>query len=189
MSTATTTRKKIHPQMFALYVAMASIAMMFAGLTSAYIVRKGQDNWRVFELPHIFWFSTVVIVASSVTVHLGLRALKARKIPLFRALTLLTLVLGICFGLLQYEGFLQLYRAPQPVRLDGNPSESFLFIIWGLHLLHIAGGIVALLVVWLRSLRRNVKEYAATGMAIAANYWHFVDVLWLYLFVFFLVNQ
>ncbi|GAA4453427.1 cytochrome c oxidase subunit 3 [Rurimicrobium arvi] len=175
--------------MFALYVAMASIAMMFAGLTSAYIVRRGQPNWRSYELPHIFWFSTVVIVLSSVTVHLALRALKARRIPVFRAFVVLSLVLGLCFGLLQYIGFSELYHAPKPVRLDGNPSESFLFIIWGLHLAHIAGGIVALLVVWLRSFRKNVKEYSATGMSIAANYWHFVDLLWLYLFIFFLVNQ
>ncbi|MGC4059233.1 MAG: cytochrome c oxidase subunit 3 [Chitinophagaceae bacterium] len=123
---------------------------------------------------------------SSVTVHLALRALKARRIPVFRAFVVLSLVLGLCFGLLQY---IIIVPCSKPVRLDGNPSESFLFIIWGLHLAHIAGGIVALLVVWLRSFRKNVKEYSATGMSIAANYWHFVDLLWLYLFIFFLVNQ
>lgn len=182
----TAPRKKIHPQMFALYIAMASIAMMFAGLTSAYIVRKAQPNWRVFELPSVFWISTVVIVSSSITIALALKAHKARKIIQARWLMLLTLVLGISFGLLQYFGFYELYHLPQPVRVEGNPSESFLFIIWGLHLLHIAGGLVALIFVLLRSFRKNVKEYSSNGIAITANYWHFVDILWIYLFLFFM---
>jgi cytochrome c oxidase subunit III len=182
----TTPRKRIHPQMFAMYIAMASIAMMFAGLTSAYIVRKAQPNWRVFELPTIFWVSTIVIISSSITIALALKAFKARKVIQSRWLMLLTLVLGITFGLLQYFGFYELYHLPQPVRVAGNPSESFLFIIWGLHLLHIAGGIVALLFVFIRSFRKNIKEYNSTGLAIVANYWHFVDVLWIYLFLFFM---
>lgn len=183
---STVQRKKIHPQMFALYIAMASIAMMFAGLTSAYIVRKAQPNWRIFELPGVFWISTIVILASSLSIVLALRSFKARKIIQARWLMLLTLGLGITFGLLQYFGFYQLYHLPQPVRVEGNPSESFLFIIWGLHLLHIVGGIVALIIVLLRSFRKNIKEYNSTGLAIVANYWHFVDVLWIYLFLFFM---
>jgi cytochrome c oxidase subunit 3 len=182
----TVARKKIHPQMFALYVAMASIAMMFAGLTSAYIVRKAQPNWRVFELPSVFWVSTVIIVSSSITIALALKAHKKRKLNQARWLMLITLVLGITFGLLQYLGFYELYHLPQPVRVEGNPSESFLFIIWGLHLLHIAGGVVALVIVLLRSLRKNVKEYSSNGIAIVANYWHFIDFLWIYLFLFFM---
>ncbi len=188
MSTETVQRKRIHPQMFALYIGMASIAMMFAGLTSAYIVRKSQANWRIYELPSVFWVSTVAIILSSVTIALSLRALKARKIAQYRMLVGVTLILGIGFGLLQYLGFYQLYHLPQPVQVSGNPSESFLFVIWGLHLLHIAGGIVALIIVFLRSFRRNIKEYNTTGLAIVANYWHFVDVLWIYLFIFFMMN-
>lgn len=182
----TAPRKKIHPQMFALYIAMASITMMFAGLTSAYIVRKSQPNWRIFELPPIFWVSTVVILLSSITIALSLKAFKNRQIIRSRWLMLITIVLGIIFGILQYFGFYELYHLPQPVKLEGNPSESFLFIIWGLHLVHIAGGIVALIFVLLRSFRKNIKEYTSNGLAIAANYWHFVDLLWIYLFIFFM---
>lgn len=182
-------KKKIHPQKFALWIAMASIAMMFAGLTSGYIVRKAQGNWRQYEMPVVFWISTLVILLSSVTIVLGLRAFKNREIPKYRFLITTTLFLGILFGVLQYVGFYQLYHLPQPVRVDGNPSESFLFIIAGLHLLHIAGGIIALAIVFLRAYRVHVKVYKSTGLEIVANYWHFVDLLWIYLFVFFLVNQ
>lgn len=189
MTAQTVQRKRIHPQKFALYIAMASIAMMFAGLTSAYIVRKSQGNWRMYEMPVAFWISTATIILSSITIALGLRAFRQRKIPQYRFLITLTLFLGIAFGVLQYLGFYELYHLPQPVRVEGNPSESFLFIIAGLHLLHIAGGVVALFIVFLRAFRRYTKEYSSTGLEIVANYWHFVDLLWIYLFIFFLANQ
>jgi cytochrome c oxidase subunit 3 len=188
METATT-KKRIHPQMFALYIAMASIAMMFAGLTSAYIVRKSQPNWRMYEIPSVFFVSTFVIVASSVSIALALKAFKAQKIKQYRILILLTLLLGTTFGVLQYFGFSELYHLPNPVRVDGNPSESFLFIIWGLHLAHIAGGLIAMLIAFLRSFSKSIMAKHATGVAIVANYWHFVDVLWIYLFIFFMMNQ
>jgi cytochrome c oxidase subunit III len=183
----TTERKKIHPHKFALWIAMASIIMMFAGLTSAYIVRHAQGNWKLYELPGLFNISTAVIIISSITMHLGLKAFKKREMPRFKMLIIGTLVLGTLFMLLQYLAFNQLYA--DNIRVDGNPSESFLFIIAGLHLLHIAGGIIALLIVFFRAFRTRVKVYNATGLEIVATYWHFVDVLWIYLFVFFLVNK
>lgn len=196
-----TERRKVHPHKFALWLAMGSIAMMFAGLTSAYIVRMAQGNWRMFEMPAVFYVSTAAIVLSSVTMVLGLRAFKQRKMPLYRILISATLLLGVAFGVLQAWGFYELYAVPQAltledgktimqaVRVNGNPSESFLFIIFGLHLAHIVGGIVALLIVFLRAYRKRVKVYNTTGLEIVASYWHFVDVLWIYLFLFFLLNQ
>ena len=118
---------------------------------------------------------------------LGVKAFKKREMPKYRLMISLTLLLGIAFMALQYMGFKQLYASN--IRVDGNPSESFLFIIAGLHLLHIAGGIVALLIVFFRAFRTKVKIYSATGLEVVGSYWHFVDILWIYLFVFFLANQ
>jgi cytochrome c oxidase subunit 3 len=161
---STVEKKRIHPQMFALYIAMASIGMMFAGLTSAYIVRKSQDNWRIFEIPAIFWASTIAIVLSSVTLIVALKKLKNRELAQSKRMVVLSLVLGLSFGILQYIGFHELYNMPNPVRVEGNPSESFLFIIWGLHLLHIAGGIVALVIVLFRLNRmKPEQEYNTNG--------------------------
>ena len=190
---------------------MASIVMMFAGLTSGYIVRQAQGEWRYFQMPSVFWVSTALILVSSLTIHLALRAFKTRQMPRYRMLVGITLVLGLAFGACQFIGFQELYAVKQPVvmsdsgnpevaavrsnlpdravRVDGNPSESFLFIIAGLHLVHILGGIVALAFVVLRSWSRRKKVYSATGLEIAAQYWHFVDLLWIYLFVFLLANQ
>lgn len=193
-------RSRIHPHKFAMWLAMGSIAMMFAGLTSAYIVRQAQGNWRLFEMPVVFTISTIVILLSSVTMHLGVKAFKKREMLRYRALISSTLVLGVLFGVLQCLGFWQLYTEPrmttlngqqvmETVRVSGNPSESFLYIITGLHLAHILGGIVALLFVFFMAYRKRVKVYNATGLEIVAGYWHFVDALWLYLFIFFLANQ
>lgn len=208
---ATSSSKKLHPHKFALWVAMASIAMMFAGLTSAYVVRHAQGNWRSYHLPTTFWFSTAVIISSSITFIIGIKAFKKREIPKYKAFITTTLILGLLFGVLQFTGFYQLYHQPQtvvfdgsiqyikengvqreniyPVKVDGNPSESFLFIIAGLHLLHILGGVVALAIVFFKAFRRRVKVYSSTGLEIVGAYWHFVDILWIYLFIFFLAYQ
>ncbi len=195
-------RKKIHPQKFMMWLAMASMSMAFAGLTSGYMVREAQGNWRYYNLPPVFTYSTVVIFISSISMAFGVRAFKSRLMPRYRMLISVTLILGILFGLLQFAGFYQLYHQLQQVRingqvlndrttvrLNGNPSESFLFIIAGLHLVHLLGGLIALLFVFFRAFRTNVKTYNATGLEIVASYWHFLDALWIYLFVFFLVNQ
>lgn len=203
--------KKTHPHKFALWIGIASIAMMFAGLTSAYIVRQAQGNWRTYDLPFVFWISTIVIILSSITMIFGIKAFKNRQMPQYKMLITITLLLGLAFGILQFTGFYQLYQQPQtvifdgeiqyvkdgnlnreniyPVKLDGNPSESFLFIIAGLHLLHILGGVVALAIVYFKAFRKHIKVYSTTGLEIIGTYWHFVDILWIYLFIFFLVNQ
>ena len=194
-------RKRIHPQKFMMWLAMASISMAFAGLTSGFMVREAQGNWRLYHLPQVFTYSTVAIFISSITMIMGVRAFKTRQMPRYRMLISLTLILGIVFGLLQFTGFYQLYHQAQQiringqvlneaatVRLTGNPSESFLFIIAGLHLAHLVGGLIALLFVFFRAFRTKVKTYNATGLEIVASYWHFLDALWIYLFVFFLVN-
>jgi Heme/copper-type cytochrome/quinol oxidase, subunit 3 len=180
-------RKRIHPHKFSMWLAMGSITMMFAGLTSAYIVRHAQGNWVDYKLPMHFYWSTAAIILSSITMILGIKAFKNREMGKYRMLITSTLVLGILFMVLQYTGFKALYASN--IRVDGNPSESFLFIIAGLHLLHIAGGIVALLIVFFRAFRTNIKVYNATGLEVVGTYWHFIDILWIYLFVFFLANQ
>lgn len=193
--------RKLHPHKFAMWLAIASIVMMFAGLTSAYMVRQAQGQWRHFQMPDVFWVSTLAILASSVTFFLGIRAFKQRHMRRFRNLLIVTILLGISFMLLQTFGFYELISVPQALIIDGqqagesvvlvsgNPSESFLFIIFGLHLLHILGGIVALTIVFLKAYSRRVKIYKSTGLEITATYWHFVDLLWIYLFLFFLLNQ
>ena len=183
-------RGRIHPHKFALWIAMGSIIMMFAGLTSAYIVRSSQANWLQFYLPDIFWYSTAVILLSSVFMHLSLQAFKAREMKRYRLLITATAFLGVLFAMLQVFGFLSLNNhGVQLLGPGSNPSASFLAVIAGLHALHVLGGVVALLFIFFRAYSSRFKNYSAVPVEIAATYWHFVDVLWIYLFIFFHLMQ
>jgi cytochrome c oxidase subunit III len=179
-------RKKIHPHKFTLWVAIGSIVMMFAGLTSAYIVRRSQANWETLELPRVFWFSTIAILISSLTVQMALRAFKERQMSRYRTLISITAVLGVGFVVLQAIGFMN-FEA-KDIKLIGrgaNPSFSFLLAIASLHALHVLGGVVALLVIFFRAISSKTRSYSSVPIEVASTYWHFVDILWIYLFVFF----
>lgn len=180
-------RRKIHPHKFTLWVAMASIVMMFAGLTSAYIVKGSQPGWTEVSVPKVFYYSTLVILASSVTVQMALKAFKERNMGLYRNMITVTSVLGIVFVGLQLVGFNQLWNSG--VTLTGSGAAQFLYIIFGLHALHVVGGVIALLVMFFRAFSQRIRNYNPVTIEIASTYWHFVDLLWLYLFVFFMVSM
>lgn len=182
-------RSRIHPHQFALYAAMGSILMMFAALTSAYIVRQAVGNWHEYSLPDIFYGSTGVLLLSSVTLHFAFRSFKKGNAAMYRGLLLLTGILGLIFVILQYYGWQELYGIGVP--LDGNPSGSFFYVISGVHAAHVLGGIAALFVAIVHAvtLQFKVTEQRKNRFALVVQYWHFVDFLWLYLFVFILVAQ
>lgn len=178
-------RKRIHPHKFTMWVAMGSIVMMFAGLTSAYLVRKAQANWLVFNLPPVFWISTFVILISSLTMHLALTSFKARLMRRYRLFITITAFLGALFAILQYSGFNYLYsHGVQVFGVGSNPAASFLGIIIGLHALHVLGGVLALFIIFFRAYSSKVKRYNITPVEVISTYWHFVDILWIYLFIF-----
>ncbi|MEN9884255.1 MAG: hypothetical protein RLZZ420_1472 [Bacteroidota bacterium] len=178
--------RKIHPHKFTLWIAIGSILMMFAGLTSAYIVKRSQASWIMLEIPVIFWYSTGAILASSVSVHLSLKALRNREMQNYQRMLGITALLGVLFLLLQVVGFSQ-FEA-KDIRLIGagsNASYSFLLAISGLHGLHVLGGVVALVVLAIRAFNTKLRTYNTIPLEVTATYWHFVDILWIYLFIFF----
>ena len=186
METSGGTTTRLHPQKFILWVAIGSIVMMFAGLTSAYIVKKSQANWLEFSLPTVFWYSTVTIMASSVTIHLALKAFKAREMKRYRMLITITALLGILFMIFQFMGFANLEARNIPLfGAKSNSATSFLGVITILHLLHVLGGVIALIVIFIRAYTSKIKNYSSLGIEIISTYWHFVDFLWIYLFIFF----
>ena len=176
---------KIHPHKFTLWVGIGSILMMFAGLTSAYIVKRNQANWQTFELPVAFWYSTAVIVMSSFTIMMAQSSFKQRMMKRYRLLMGVTLILGAVFIFLQITGFQQLWH--NGITLQGNVSYSFLYIIVGLHAAHVIGGVVALIVMYLQAFRSTVRNYSIIPVELMSTYWHFVDILWIYLLVFLLM--
>jgi len=179
--------KKIHPHKFTLWVAIASILMMFAGLTSAFIVKSNLVGWRDIVMPKIFWVSTVVIVLSSLTIQMALRAFRQREMKNYRLLMGLTVLLGIAFVVLQWLGFKELWDKQNITFKGVSAAGQFLYVIFGLHALHVIGGVVTLTVLFAKAFLGKIKMYSSVPVEVAATYWHFVDILWIYLLIFFIV--
>lgn len=178
------TDAKFPSQKILLWLVLVSIVMMFAGLTSAYIVRESAGNWVHFNLPRLFSLSTSVILLSSLTMNWAVLSAGNKEFATTRKALLLTLVLGLAFVVIQFFGWKSLTE--QGVFLVGNPSGSFLYVITGLHAFHVLGGMIALGVASTRSFSNMYDERFQRTIKLCSTYWHFVDGLWVYLFVFFL---
>jgi len=186
----------MNPKVFMLWSFLGTIIMMFAGLTSAYIVRMGAGDWLLYKLPNLFLISTAIIALSSVSLHWSYKALKNENLKQHKLGLGITLLLGLAFVITQYSGWQELMS--YGVRLQGNPSGSFLYIISGLHALHVIGGVVFLLIYFFKSMAKKdpvdklLEEFDPNknlGYKLLNTYWHFVGALWLYLFVFFWYNS
>lgn len=168
-----------------LWIGIVSIIMLFSGLTSAYVVRADNGNWLVFELPSIAIISTALIIASSFTMFLAQMAIKKDKQKATSIYLLLTLLLGLAFTYTQYLGWKEL--TIQGIYFLGkysNASGSFLYLIAVVHLLHLFGGLIALLITLFKSLKNRYSSQDYLGIELSAIYWHFLDLLWIYLFLF-----
>ena len=177
----------MNPKRFLLWMFMVSIVMIFASLTSAYIVRQAEGNWLVFDLPSILWYSTVLLVLSSVAAQLAYRAAKFDNIGAVRGYLSLTLILGIGFLISQVYTWGVL--VDNNVYFVGNPAGSFLYVIMGVHGFHLISGLVYLLIMLTRAYQNKVHSKKLLHLGLSVSYWHFLDVLWLYLFVFLLLNH
>ena len=169
-----------------LWISMISMVMFFAGLTSAYVISMKRDDWVDFDLPEAFYISTFLIVASSFTLFFSQRFLKQDKRQLSLLLLVLTFFLGVGFVWEQYIGFNQLksiglfFTGP-----ESTVSTSFIIGITFIHVLHLLVGVLVLLVVIYNHFKYKYKSDDMLGFELGAIFWHFVDILWIYLFLFF----
>jgi cytochrome c oxidase subunit 3 len=177
----------MQPKRFALWLFIVSIIMIFASMTSAYIVRKGEGNWLDFELPPVLWASTAVLLISSFSVQMAWLAAKKDEIRQNQIWMLITLGLAFTFLYLQWESWVRLVQIN--VYLVGNPSGSFLYVLTGLHAFHLLTGITYLVIVTVMSFKLKVHRTNALDMELSATYWHFLDLLWVLLFAFLVWNH
>lgn len=170
-----------------LLFAIGSIAMVFAGLTSAYVVSKSRPDWLAdFVLPIDFTISTVAIVISSVTMHFALKATKDGDTKKSTIYLISTLILGLLFVFLQFKGFGQVIN--EGYFFTGSESTittSFLYVIVIVHIAHLFGGMISLLVVIYNHFKQKYNAEQFVGIQLCAWFWHFLDLLWVYLFLFF----
>jgi len=169
-----------------MWVALASILMMFTALTSAYIVRAGSSSdWQPLAMPRVMWLSTALIILSSVALETARRNLKTQSRSAHRRWLLISAALGFAFLLSQLFAWRQLVQ--QGIYVSSNPHSSFFYLLTATHGVHLAGGLIALLFMSLRTGVGGANELVTAKAQAAADavtlYWHFMDVLWIYLFV------
>lgn len=172
----------VNPVKLIVWLFIISIIMFFAAFTSAYLVRRAEGNWVEFDIPMIFYISTFVLILSSVSMHLSVKAAKQDKISRLRTLIAFTTGAGILFLVLQVIGWLQLQNSG--VYVKGNPAESFYYILTGSHFFHIISGLGVLLYAFYSTFKNKINKDNTDQIEICATYWHFLDVLWVYIFIF-----
>lgn len=179
--------RSMDPKRFLLWMFMVSIIMVFASLTSAYIVRQSEGNWLAYELPNLLWYSTIILLLSSVTAQLAYRSAKADNIKNVKIYLVLSLLLGVGFLVSQVYSWGAL--VDNRVYFVGNPSGSFLYVIMGVHGFHLVSGLIYLLILLVRAFQFKVHSKNLLHLGLSVSYWHFLDGLWIYLFIFLLLNH
>ncbi|MBT8305136.1 MAG: cytochrome c oxidase subunit 3 [Bacteroidia bacterium] len=169
-----------------LWFGIASLIMSFAGWTSAFVVSRTRKDWlQDYELPQAFLWSALIIIISSLTFILAKRALKSGNQKSTTVYLLVTLVLGLFFIFLQFTGFDEMiasgYNFTGPT---SNITMTFIFLIAAVHIAHVVVGLISLVVVIINHLRKKYSSKNMLGLELAATFWHFIDLLWIYLFLF-----
>lgn len=168
-----------------MWFAIASLVMMFAGLTSAYVVSSSRRDWIEIDLPSEFFYSTGVILLSSLTLWLAKDLIKKGNRSAAMIFTVVTFLLGTTFVIMQFMGFDAIIN--MGYRFTGaasNVNASFIYVIVAAHLAHIVAGLIALLVMTVQTLRGKYSKDNLLGFELGSIFWHFVDVLWIYLLLF-----
>ncbi|MGF1532569.1 MAG: heme-copper oxidase subunit III [Bernardetiaceae bacterium] len=184
------TSRSMHPHRFVLWLILVSVTMMFAAFTSAYIVRRADGNWLYFELPQLFYWSSGVILVSSLTMHAAFYAARRDLIAPLKGLILTTFVLGLVFLYLQVMGWNEMVSGGVYFAgTSSNPAGSFVYVISLMHGVHIVAGLIFLLVVLVKAFLYQVHAKSMLTIRMCTTFWHFLDALWLYLFLFMLLNR
>jgi cytochrome c oxidase subunit 3 len=165
------------------------LSMMFAGLTSGYVVSRTsqivEGDWLEFALPKIFYASTVIVVLISLLLHFALVSIKNDKVGRSKLFLSSATVLGMLFVVFQLMGWNELRDAGIYFTGEGsNTAGSWVYVITLLHLLHLIAGVIVLIVTFIKSNLGHYNSQEFLGIDLCATYWHFVDVLWVFLFIF-----
>jgi cytochrome c oxidase subunit III len=197
----------INPKKFSLWVMIVAMIMLFAAFTSAYIVRRAEGNWDIFPLPMQFMYSAVIAVLSSIAMQWSYAAAKRDELGQVKVGLVITLILGLAFCTSQYLGWAEMtgngftltgvnaptkeYVQQNNITFVGsqNPASSFVYIISLTHVLHVLGGVIFLMVMVVQGFRLKLHKKNLITLNMCATYWHFVGILWIYLYLFLFLNR
>ncbi len=180
--------RKLHRHKLMLWIFMGSITMMFAALTSAFLVKKAHGNWMSFQIPEPFLYSTIIIIITSITLIFALSAAKKANKEAYLTLMTATIVGGISFLIFQFLGYHALINNNIFLSDPLTAAGSFLYVISLAHAAHLIGGIAFLIIMLFKGILSDKIFKDPLGVELTANYWHFVGILWVYLYVFFSIN-
>ncbi len=187
MSTITANQSEnnylINPKKFVMWLFIVASMMLFAGFTSAYIVRRGDGNWEVFDLPDFFAVNIVVAILSSVFMQFAYFAAKKDNLKMLKLLISATFISSILFLVFQIEGWNQL-RANNVFFAFSNPSNSFVYVISGVHFAHVIAGVFFILATVIATFRYKVHKTNMLLINLCTTFWHFLAAMWIYLYVF-----
>ncbi|MET4080781.1 cytochrome c oxidase subunit 3 [Pedobacter sp. UYP30] len=177
------------PKKFIVWLFVVTSTIMFGGFTSYYLVfaaSKGKGHGLV--LPDAFIYSTMIIIASSITLVFASKALKKLNFKLQRTLLWATAILAVVFGVMQFDAWGSMVRTGATL-VGNNAAISFIYVVSGIHLLHILAGVGLISNALIGSYRKISLPKNTYRMEIASIFWHFIDILWIYLYVFLLLNR
>lgn len=183
-------QRRVNPLKFMLILLIVSIVMMFAAFTSAYIVRREEGNWLEFDLPSVLLINTIVLILSSIFMQWAYVSAKKDNLKNLKIALLLTIVAGTAFLVGQWQGWGELVQ--NNVYFGGstsNPSGSFLYVLTGVHAFHLITGLIFLIIVVISALKYKVHSRNLTRIELCTIYWHFLGALWIYLYVFLVLNH
>lgn len=183
-------QRRVNPLTFMLILLIVSIIMMFAAFTSAYIVRREEGNWLEFDLPSVLMVNTIVLVLSSIFMQWAYVSAKRDNLKNLKIALILTIVAGAAFLVGQWQGWGELVQ--NNVFFGGitaNPSGSFLYVLTGVHAFHLITGLIFLIIVVISALRYRVHSRNMDRIQLCTIYWHFLGALWIYLYVFLVLNH
>lgn len=178
----------MHPKKFAMWLFIATVCMLFAAWTSAYIVKRAEAGWAEVIIPTQFWINTIIILVSSGTMTWAQWSARKDNLEMVKLAVSITTILGVAFLIGQWLAWKELVALNEHFT-GGNVSHSFLYVLTGVHGAHIIGGVVFLLIVLISTFKYQVHSKNMTRIELCSTFWHFLDVLWLYLFVFLLLNK
>ncbi len=178
----------MNPKKFMLWLTIVAILMMFAGWTSGYLVRKAEGRWHEFELPQIFWYSTGILLVSSISMFLAVQSAKKDNFNALKIAISITFVFGLAFLTTQVIGFSDLIKN-QLYFAGSDVAASWLYALIGLHAAHVISGLAVLLVSLISAFKFTANSKNLLRIQLCATYWHFLDFLWLYLFLFLYFNR
>lgn len=197
----------VQPKKFALWMLILGMVMLFAAFTSGYIVRKAEGNWDIFPLPMQFLYSVFIVILSSITMQWSYWAAKRDELGQVKIGLIITLALGLAFCGMQFWGWEELTNngfrwtgmnnpTPEYIEKYGvtfvgsqNPASTFIYVISGAHILHVLGGIIFLMVMVVQSIKLNIHKKNLLKISMCNTYWHFVGILWIYLYLFLFLNR